>query len=178
MKAILLAFAAGILLFALATWRLRRARAGEGATTLLVVFFAVLTVLIATHLLTPIDLGILPPELQIRPSGLDLGFALFLYTAGFFGGILQLYNLAERGFSLRILIDVLHAPKGAMTLDEVMKRYSDGRGITWMYGKRINGMRATGLMIGNKDRLVLTERGRRLARLFSRLQRFARVEEE
>lgn len=177
MKAILLAFTAGVLLFALVTWRLRRAPAGRGAATLLAVFLAMLPILIVVHLLTPEDLGILPPALQIRPAVLDLGFALFLYAAGFFGGILQLYNLAERGFSLRILIDILHAANGAMTLDQVMTGYSDGHGIAWMYDKRVDGMLATGLIAGSKDRLVLTERGRRIARLFSWLQRLARAEE-
>ena len=177
MKAILLALIAGVLLFALGTWRLRRVSAGKGAATLLAAFLAVLPFLVVAYLLTPANLWFLSPALQIRPAILELAFALFLYAAGFFGGILQLYNLAERGFSLRILIDILHASDGAMTLDEVMSGYSDGRGIVWMYDKRVGGMRATGLIVGNKDKLVLTGRGRRIARLFSWLQRIACVQE-
>lgn len=175
MKAILLAFAAGVLLFALATWRLRQASDGRGAAKLMTVFLAILPILVVAHLMTPPDLGILPPALQIPVPVVDFGFCLFLYIAGFFGGVLQLYNLAERGFSLRILIDVLHAPSGAMTLDEVMKGYGAGRGIAWMYAKRVEGMRAAGLVVADGDRAVLTERGRRVARLFSRLQDFARA---
>jgi hypothetical protein len=100
---------------------------------------------------------------------------LFLYTAGFFGGVLQLYNLADRGFSLRILIDILHAPSGAMRLDDVMSGYGGGRGIAWMYRKRIDGMIATGLVVADASRLLLTARGRRAAHLLSLLQDFAHV---
>jgi len=178
MKAILLALAAGALLLAVATWRLRRVPDGKGAAKLLTVFLIILPVLAVTHVITPPDLGFLPATLQIPLPAIDFAFCLFLYTAGFFGGALQLYNLAERGFSLRILIDILHAPLGTMTLDDVMEGYGAGRGITWMYGKRIDGMRAAGLAVAAGDRMVLTERGRRVARLFSRLQNFARVERQ
>jgi hypothetical protein len=140
-------------------------------------FFIVLPLLVVSHLLTPSDLWILAPQLRIRPPALDLAFALFLYAAGFFGGILQLYNLAERGFSLRILIDVLHSPAGTMTLDQVMKHYGAGRGIAWMYDKRVADMAATGLVFLGNARLTLTRRGRRVAALFSWLQRFAGAEE-
>lgn len=176
MKAILLALAAGALLFAIGTWRLRRAPSGRGAATWLLTFLAILPVLAVTHRLTPPDLSVLPYAFQIPIPIIDFGFCLFLYTAGFFGGILQLYNLAERGFSLRILIDILHASQGRMTLDEVMKYYSAGRGIAWMYSKRVEGMIAAGLVVENAGQLVLTDRGHRAARLFSWLQDVARVE--
>jgi hypothetical protein len=177
MKAILLALAAGLLLFAVATLLLRRAAGGKGASALLAAFLAILPVLVVVHLGTPPGLGIFAPELQIKPPALDLAFAVFLYAAGFFGGVLQLYNLAERGFSLRILIDILHAPKSAMTPDDVMVRYGAGRGIAWMYDKRVEGMRAAGLVTADADRLVLSERGRLVARVFSPLQRLVRAQE-
>jgi len=177
MKAILLALAAGVALLAIGTWQLRR-QPGGGAATLLRVFLVLLPVLAIVHLLTPASLGILPPSLQIPIPAIDFLFCLFLYVAGFFGGVLQLYNLADRGFSLRILIDILHAPSHAMTLDEVMTGYSDGRGIAWMYGKRIEGMTATGLTQADGGKLLLTARGRFVARVFSRLRSFARVDEE
>jgi hypothetical protein len=178
MKAILLALAAGALLLVVATWRLRQAADGKGAAKLLTVFLIILPVLAVTHLITPRDLGVLPTTLQIPIPAIDFAFCLFLYTAGFFGGVLQLYNLAERGFSLRILIDILHAPSATMTLDDVMEGYGAGRGIAWMYGKRVDGMRTAGLVVVAGDRMVLTERGHRIARLFSLLQDFARVERQ
>lgn len=178
MKAVLLALAAGAVLFAVATWRLRDAPDGKGAAKLLTAFLIILPVLVVTYLIAPRDLRILPAMLQIPIPAIDFAFCLFLYIAGFFGGVLQLYNLAERGFSLRIMVDILHAPSGTMTLDEVMEGYGAGRGIAWMYGKRIDGMCAAGLVVAAGDRIVLTERGRRVARLFSRLQDFARVERQ
>jgi hypothetical protein len=176
MKAILLALAAGALLFAVGTWQLCRVPGGKGAGTWLLIYFAILPVFAAVHLLTPPDLGVLPSAFQIPIPIIDLGFFFFLYTVGFFGGVLQLYNLADRGFSLRILIDIQHAPQGVVTLEEVMKYYSAGRGIAWMYRKRVQGMIATGLVVENDGQLVLTDRGHRVARLFSWLQDVACVE--
>lgn len=175
MKAILLALAAGVLLLLIGTLRLRNAPSGNGAATMTKVFLAILLALLTAHLLTPPGLGFLPPILQIPVRAVDLGFAVFLYGAGYFGGVLQLYNLAERGFSLRILIDILHAPTGEMTIDEVMKAYGGGKGIAWMYDKRIEGMTATGLAVESNGRLVLTVRGRRVSRLFALLQNFVSV---
>ena len=174
MKAILLALMAGVLLSAIGTWQLRR-RPGGGAAALLRVFFAILAALAIAHLLTSPDLGFLPHDFQIPLAVVDLVFCLFLYAAGFFGGVLQLYNLAERGFSLRILIDILHAPSGAMTRDEIFSGYGGGQGIAWMYRKRVGGMIATGLVIADAGRLLLTARGRRAAHWLSLLQDFARV---
>lgn len=177
MKAILLAFMACVLLLAVGTWLLRRKPGGKGAATLTSVFVAILPLLAIVHLSTPASFGILPPSFQIPVPAVDFAFCLFLYTAGFFGGVLQLYNLAERGFSLRILIDILHAPSGTMTVDEVMKGYGAGRGIAWMYGKRVDGMKAAGLVTAAGERLILTARGRRVAELFSLLRKFTRIDE-
>ena len=177
MKAILFASVAGALLFALATWRLRRLSDRNGAAALLVSFLIILPLLVVAYLLAPADLWFLPIDLQIRPPALDFVFALFLYATGFFGGILQLYNLAERGFSLRILIDIMNAPKGAMTIDELMHGYSGGRGIAWMYKKRLADMAAIGMVASDNNRVALTQRGYRIAGLFSQLQYFVRAEE-
>src|SRR5438132_563254 len=49
----------------------------------------------------------------------EAAFAALLYMAAFFGGILQLYNLADRGLSLRMLIDIHQAPDGCCTAREV-----------------------------------------------------------
>jgi hypothetical protein len=177
MKAILLASGASALLFILGTWRLRSAPARGGAATLLGAFLVVLAALTAAYLLTPPDLGILHPRLQIRPAALDFAFALFLFGAAFFGGILQLYNLAERGLSLRMLIDILHSSKGEMTVEEVRKSYGGGRGIASMYEKRLDGLCETGLAVRRGGDLALTERGRQAAAVFSRLRQFVRAQD-
>ena len=97
MKAILLALAAGALLFAVGTWQLCRVPGGKGAGTWLLIYFAILPVFAAVHLLTPPDLGVLPSAFQIPIPIIDLGFSFFLYTAGFFGGVLQLLQSCRQG---------------------------------------------------------------------------------
>jgi hypothetical protein len=141
---------------------------------MLMVFLAIAPVLIALVLLTPADLGMLPDGLSNPLMLVDLGFTLFLYTAGFFGGLLQLYNLADRGFSLRILIDALELQSACTSLDQVMPGYSAGKGISWMYEKRIAGMTSTGLARIEGDSITLTERGWRAARVFAWLRDFTR----
>jgi hypothetical protein len=175
MKAILLAALAGLLLFACVSACLRSGITQRRARLMLIAFLSVLPVLLAVHLLTPPDFGFLPAALVMPVTWVDIVFAVFLYSVGFFGGILQLYNLADRGFSLRILIDILEAPSHAMSLDEVMQRYSAGRGIAWMYAKRLEDMQSAGLAKVEGESLVLTPKGQRVARLFTWLQEFARV---
>jgi hypothetical protein len=175
MKAILLAALAGLLLFACVSACLRSGVTQRRARLMLIAFLSVLPVLMAVHLLTPPDLGFLPASLMMPVTWVDIVFAVFLYSVSFFGGILQLYNLADRGFSLRILIDILEAPSQAMRLDDVMHGYSTGRGIAWMYAKRLENMQSAGLTKVEGDSLVLTPKGKRVAKLFARLLEFARV---
>jgi hypothetical protein len=175
-KAILLASASGLLLFALVTVSLRHIKTNNRVRILGILFGAVLPLLICVHLITPSNLGFLGAGAQLSTPGLDLLFALFLYLAGFFGGILQLYNLADRGFSLRMLIDILQAPSGVMTVDDMMTGYGGGRGIIWMYDKRIRDMIYNGLVTECGDNLVLTGRGLRLARIYRTLRKAAHTE--
>jgi hypothetical protein len=175
MKAILLAALAELLLFACVSACLRSGITKQRARLMLIAFLSVLPVLLAAHLLTPPDLGFLSPELMMPIAWVDITFAVFLYSVGFFGGILQLYNLADRGFSLRILIDILEAPPQAMRLDDVMQGYSGGRGIAWMYAKRLEDLQSAGLAKVEGKCLVLTPKGQRIAKLFTWLQEFARV---
>jgi hypothetical protein len=175
MKAVLVAALAELLLLVGVSWGLRSGDTHQRARLMLVVFMAVLPVLLAVQLLTPPDLGFLSAELVMPIAWVDIAFSVFLYSVGFFGGILQLYNLADRGFSLRILIDILEAPSQAMNLDDVMQGYSAGRGIAWMYAKRLDDMRSTGLARVEGECLVLTPKGRRVATLFTWLQEFAQI---
>jgi hypothetical protein len=174
MKAILLASIAGLSVFGIATTLFRLFCADRTAKTLLLVFLGVAPCLAGLILLTPPDLGFLPAELVNPWITMDLGFALFLYTAGFFGGLLQLYNLADRGFSLRILIDALEIQSGHTSVDDVMSGYSAGKGIVWMYDKRIDGMMLTGLVTLETDEMKLTPKGWRVAHLFGWLREFTR----
>lgn len=120
--------------------------------------------------LTPPDLGLLPPRLVEPRPWLAGAFGLVVHAALFFGGWLQLYNLAERGFSLRILIDIAEAREVALTGDQVAARYGGGRGAAWMREKRIDGLVETGLAAWRDGRLRVTPEGRRTARFFGRLR--------
>jgi hypothetical protein len=175
MKAILLAALAELLLFACISALLRFGVTSRRARSMLIAFLSVLPLLLVAHLVTPPDLGFLPAALAMPIVWIDIAFALFLYSVGFFGGILQLYNLADRGFSLRILIDILEAPSQEMRLDDVMQGYSAGRGIAWMYAKRLEDLQSAGLAKVEGESLVLTPKGQRVAKLFTWLQEFARV---
>jgi hypothetical protein len=175
MKAILIAALSELLLLACVSWGLRSNITGQRAQLMLILFLGVLLVLLALHLVTPPDLGFLPADLIMPIAWIDVAFAVFLYGAGFFGGILQLYNLADRGFSLRILIDIFEAPSQTMRLDDVMGGYSAGRGIAWMYGKRLADMQNVGLATVEGQYLRLTPKGRRVAAVYSWLQEFART---
>ncbi len=176
MKAVILPLVVGLLLFAAISVRLRFARSREPARTLLGLYLALLPVLAIAYFLTPADLGFLSPQFVAPSLPVEFGFAVFLYSAGFFGGLLQLYNLADRGLSLRILIDISESPRGTMTADEVVDKYGGGRGIRWMYEKRIHGIAYAGLAQLREHRLVLSARGKKLARLFAPLHNFARVD--
>src|SRR4051794_36547329 len=112
MKAIIVATLAELLLFVGVSWCLRSGVTDQRARLMLIAFMSVLPLLLAIYLLTPPDLGFLSAEFVIPIAWIDIAFSVFLFGVGFFGGILQLYNLADRGFSLRILIDILEAPLG------------------------------------------------------------------
>lgn len=176
MKAILLSAAAGLLLFALSTAYLRYFKLHNCVRMLGILFLIILPLLILAHLATPPDLGFLGKDAMVLIPSLDLLFAFVLYAAGFFGGILQLYNLADRGLSLRMLIDILEEPSGAITPDDMMRCYGGGQGITWMYDKRVRDMLSNGMVHEFSGNLVLTRRGIILARIYAALRTIAHVE--
>ena len=176
MKAILLSAATGLLLFILCTACLRYSRPHDRVRMLGGLFIALLPLLALAHIATPADLGFLSRDSLVSISGLDLVFAMALYATGFFGGILQLYNLADRGLSLRMLIDILEEPSGKMSADEIMTSYGGGQGIIWMYDKRIRDMLSSGLVRETDGNLVLTRRGIVLARVYSALRAVANTQ--
>jgi hypothetical protein len=177
MKAILLAAACGLILVLAATVLLRSRPIVHRARALVLIFLACLVLLVLAHVATPDDLGLLPASL-LAPRSADLVFAMFLLTAGFFGGVLQVYNLADRGLSLRLLVDIQQSPGGAATAAELVTRYAGGRGLAWMYDKRLEGLRDAGLIEDADDLIALTPRGRRVAGLFAVLHRYCRCDAE
>jgi hypothetical protein len=175
MKAILIAALFGLLLFGACSIGLRYAGMTRRARLLTLLFLGALALLVLVHLATPEDLGFLPSAWVGPYAWVDLGFCVFLFTVGFSGGLLQLYNLADRGLSLRILIDILESRAGALSADEIVGAYGGGKGIVWMYQKRLDDMLAADLIEVHGDDVVLGAKGRSAARLFHALRKFFRA---
>jgi hypothetical protein len=175
MKAILLALVFATLLLAAVSIVFNGSLTEKRGGFLLRASAFLLPFLILAHLFTRADLGVLPASLVTPVSPIDLAFSVFLFVVASLGGVAQLYNLADRGFSLRILIDILEAPDQTLTAAEVMVVYSAGRGIAWMYEKRVTGMLSAGLIELAGDEVVLTAKGYSVAEVFANLQDFARV---
>jgi hypothetical protein len=140
------------------------------------VFLGTVPVYLVAYALTPPDLGALPAGLvEPRPLG-EAAFGLFVHAALFFGGWLQLYNLADRGFSLHVVVEAHRAPGAVVDLEALAAAYGGGRGLAAMVDKRIEGVLATGLARLEDGRLRPTARGRRAGRVFGALRRLLRLE--
>jgi hypothetical protein len=166
MKAIFLASAMTVVLLVLVTFCFRLYPSAHRARQMLVAYLFCLALLVTLWFATPDDLGLLDRSLLAKPAWLDFAAALFFFSAAFFGGALQLYNLCDRGFSLRILIDMLEAPIGAIDVDYLIANYSSGRGLVWMYRKRIDDIVAARFIDQVNKRIVLTAKGEMFADLF------------
>jgi hypothetical protein len=176
MKAIILATAMTIVLLAVVTIALRFHQTEQRAKQMTLIYFGCVILLVLVWLATSVDLGFLAPSLLIEPEWLDFSVMLFFFTAAFFGGALQLYNLADRGFSLRILIDVEQTNSHAIDAEWLVANYGGGKGLTWMYGKRIEGLLETKLVDRKAEMLELTSKGERVADVFLAVRRFLRLE--
>jgi hypothetical protein len=175
-KGLLLAAASSLLCALAVTVLFRAVAVRRKAAAMLQVFLATVPLYIAAYALLPADLDWLP-EWLVEPRALVCGaFGLFVHAALFFGGWLQVYNLAERGFSLRILIDIDESAAGALSVEEEEASYGGGRGVRWMLDKRIEGLLSAGLAVERAGRLVAAPRGARAARLFGGLRAFLRID--
>lgn len=176
MKAICLAGAMTVVLLLAVTAASWLAPAEHRVRQMAALYVACMVALVGLGLGTPADLGFLHPSLLAEPRWFDLILALFFFSAAFFGGVLQLYNLADRGFSLRILIDVLEHPGGIVTADQLVTGYGGGNGIRWMYDKRMHGLLAGNLVHRRDDFIVLAENGARIAGLFVAIRRVVKMD--
>jgi hypothetical protein len=176
MKAIILATAMTIVLLAVVTITLRFHQTAQRAKQMTLIYFGCGILLVLAWFKTSVDLGFLAPSLLIEPEWLDFSLMLFFFTAAFFGGALQLYNLADRGFSLRILIDVEETNSDAIDAEWLVANYGGGKGLTWMYGKRIEGLLETKLVDRKAETLELTSKGERVADVFLAVRRCLRLE--
>ncbi len=176
MKALVIAAAMTAAYFAAVTLTFRYRTVHSRASAMLRLFAASAPLAALASLLTPAELWLLPADLVEPFPWVDVAAVEIFYGAAILGGVLQLYNLADRGFSLRILIDIREAAGEHMTLEEVMAGYGGGKGIAWMYGKRMDDMRAHTLMALEGDEVRLLEKGRRVARLFGTLRRLLHMQ--
>ncbi len=176
MKAICLASAMTVVLLVLVTFCFRLYPSAHRARQMLFVYLFCLAALVALWFATPDDLGFLGRSLLAEPAWLDFAAALFFFSAAFFGGALQLYNLCDRGFSLRILVDMLEAPTSAVDVDYLTANYSSGRGLVWMYRKRIDDIVAARFVGHANKSVMLTAKGEMFAELFINARRLLGVE--
>lgn len=135
-------------------------------------FLIFLLLLLAIHATTPPNLWFLPDALVERYPLVDLVYAAFIFSASFFGGWLQLYNLADRGLSLQILIDAGKNSAGRIDEHSVIQAYSNGKGIAWMYQKRLDDLVRLALIRVDGSRATLTEKGIRYAKILAWSRKF------
>jgi len=176
MKAVCIASAMTVILLILVTLCFRLYPSAHRARQMLLVYLFCLAVLVLLWFATPDDLDLLGRSLLAEPAWLDFAATLFFFSAGFFGGALQLYNLCDRGFSLRILVDILEAPTSAVDVDYLTTNYSSGRGLVWMYRKRINDIVAARFVSQANKSVLLTARGAMFADLFINARRVLGLE--
>jgi hypothetical protein len=175
MKAIMLVSAMMLVFLVLMTLLLRLTSVRRRALLLTRLWLLSLPLLGLLYALTPPDVWVLPLTLLDDPPWFGPWFSVGIWCAGFFGGLLQLYNLAERGMSLRMLIDIARADPTGLTAGEIISGYSDGQSVAWMYKKRLDGLQQAHLVEVEDHVVVLLPRGRRTATAFGTLRRFLRL---
>ncbi|MBI3546725.1 MAG: hypothetical protein HY081_09080 [Gammaproteobacteria bacterium] len=141
-------------------------------------FLFFLFLLAVIHVMTPSNLWFLPETLLERYPMIDLAYAIFIFAASFFGGWLQLYNLADRGLSLQILIDAEKNSTARIDASSVIQNYSHGKGMAWMYQKRLDDLVRLALIKVDSSRATLTEKGIRYAKIAAWLRKFFGVAQQ
>ncbi|MCC7369748.1 MAG: hypothetical protein IT306_15075 [Chloroflexi bacterium] len=175
MKALLLALTTGLLFLGLMTVVLRCVAVRRRAALLTALWAASMLPLALAYVLTPPSLGFLPPSLHDDPPWFGLPFCLGVWGVGYFGVALQLYNLAERGHSLRLLIDIAKAGACGLSIPEMAEGYAEGRGLGWMLDKRLAGLAAAGAIDADDGDVCIRPGARRTARRIRRLRALLRL---
>lgn len=176
MKGLLLAGAATLACALAVTVLFRAVPVTRRAAAMTRLFLATLSLHLLAFGATPPDLGFLPSWLVEPRPLVELAFSATVAAALFFGGVLQLYNLADRGFSLRILIDIEESPARALSPAEVIHAYGGGRGMEFMLDKRLGGLVEEGLVIIDDGAVCVSRKGERAGRLFGALRRLLRLD--
>ena len=128
----------------------------------MVALHAILTVsLLAAYVSTPADLGVLPPTRATGGAVIGSVNAVLVHWL-LFMGYSMFYFLVDRGFSLRILIEIRQAPDGALSQAEVATVYPPESVVR----RRLDEMVEIGRLTRDGDRYRLSARGRLDARIF------------
>ncbi len=177
MKGIILATICSACIFLAMTVAYRAWPGSDRVRTAFWIYVASLPIYGVAYALTPAGIcGLLIAGLS-DPVWLDALVGFFCLSASFFGGWLQLYNLTNRGYSLRMLVDLLAVPKQSSTPDEMVTAYADGRGLEWMYDIRLAGIFETQLATEQSGMISLTPKGARAARVAGLLRWLYRIED-
>src|SRR5262245_51669465 len=112
MKALCLATAMTIVLLLSVTVSFRLAPRNHRERLSSILYLACTVALVGSSLASPPVLAFIRPCRLSDPPLFALLLVLFFFAAAFFGGVLQLYNLADRGFSLRLLIGAQEETSG------------------------------------------------------------------
>jgi hypothetical protein len=122
--------------------------------SMLASFAPTLPLYLVLYVVTPADLGFLPPAFVGADwriglvNGLVLQVLLFL-TAGLF------YSHADRSITVRLLIELARAPQQRLTLAQMQAVC----GVEVLMADRLEIMLANRFLIAQGDRLVLTPKG-------------------
>lgn len=99
-----------------------------------------------------------------------------LAGGGFIGffvlGYLEFFSMLCRGFSLQLLVDVY--VKGAASKEDIIAHYG-GKGIDWMFTKRIATMQSLGFVAWDGATLTLRSRGALVGRIGLFVKRVLRM---
>lgn len=112
--------------------------------------------------------------LPVLPHSLK-GGAVFLYLAGCLG-CLEVQSLLSRGYSLRILVDLLERG-GDASVDSLKSEYGGGLGIRGLITKRLHTLASLRFLRFQGNQVgPLTPLGKVVAMTTSRLREFLRLE--
>jgi len=103
--------------------------------------------------------------------GLEFVNGLYFYLFGFIGVFLQIYGLADRGFSLAMLTDLNRAHPRAMTREALKQTYADGKGLTYVSHKRMHQLTHGGFIRTEGNTVRATRLGAAIGRVCVALRR-------
>lgn len=128
---------------------------------LTLLFLLTLPLYVLWYCVSSPTLGCLPPALTQTPLVLGLVNGLGIHCLFYVVYVACFYCL-DRPVTLRILIEFLKAPSGALTLSEMKAVY----GLKEMLRRRLEGLKDGDLAVEREGKFVLTRKGVWLGRVF------------